>query len=216
MKKTKYLLLALLLPFAAMAQPATLTPTGSGLAISNNEPMPSVQPASFVGSIESYFTSHDSTLTPFVTDRLFAWTGVEYVSGVTTANIVGIDYDIWKASTLTDAASQYKLTLATSNSPTVSGITLGAGAIIRNEGVAGTIMTAEAGGEVSYVMGTDTKITGFVNGGYQLITHKGFLDIGARLLKALSTHTYAGLGISVRSDVITKPPTGTVLAGASF
>lgn len=40
MKKIKCILLALLLPFAALAQPATITPTGSGLAITNNDPIP--------------------------------------------------------------------------------------------------------------------------------------------------------------------------------
>lgn len=173
-------------------------------------------PQTFFGTVQTYLTAHDPTLTPFVTDKFFAYTGVEYVSGVTTANVVGADLDLWKASTLTTAASQYSLSAPTAATPTVSGLTLGLCGTIRNEGVAGTIDTAEFGGEAGYVIGTDAKIIGRVTGGYELITHKGYIGVEAEIRKAMTKHTFLGAAIGIRSSAFSAPPSVKANVGFSF
>lgn len=132
----------------------------------------------FVGSVTSYFTSFNPALTnTFAPSKNFdLWTGSEYVSGINVAADLGLEYKLpWLQGTKSHWSAE---------------------SVTKNAGIAGTILSQQVGVGFNYTI-TDTRVTGYLDGGYSWLNKSGFAEIGLRAKKALTDNTYAGLGISL-------------------
>lgn len=117
-------------------------------------------------------TNYEST---FRDHKGSVWTGVGSVQGGQTplVNEVGISRDIYKI--------------------------FGAEAVTRDSGVAGTIVSQQAGVNANFVV-HDAKLMVYLDGGYNFQAtrdpgaSKFFGEFGLRFLKALTENTYAGVG----------------------
>ncbi len=149
---------------------------------------PPATPQSFVTSVQSYFTSFDTNSTTFSNRKFDLWTGMDYVQGVNTAASLGLEYQI-------------------SSGFAVESVT-------RNAGIAGIILSQQGG--IGYsIVHYDTKITGYLDGGYDFDGKRTFAEIGVRAKKALSANTYLGIGISTRYPG-GRTPTFSVFTGFTF
>ena len=131
---------------------------------------------SFFGTVQSYFTSFNTNLdTTFASERGSIWTGVDSIQGgaVPLANSLGVSYNVWKSISVES--------------------------VTRNSGIAGTVVSEQGGVGLSFVV-HDTKLTGYADLGYALGEPKEKLygEIGLRIFKALTTHTFAGVGIGAQ------------------
>ena len=146
---------------------------------SNNPPAPA---QGFFTSVEGYFTSFYTNLdsTFGATARGSIWTSVDSIQGaqVPLANSLGVSYDAYKS--------------------------LSVESVIRNSGVAGTIVSAQGGLGLNVIV-HDTKLTLYADGGYGLNgsspdgpSSRPYAEFGVRAQKALTAHTFAGLGIGAQ------------------
>jgi len=134
---------------------------------------------SFFASVQSYFTSFNTNLdSTFGVDKGSAWAGVASVqnAGVPLQNEIGISYALYKQN-------------------------LAAEVILRDSGVAGTIVSVGGGFSYSKII-HDTRLTAFVDGGYYTTPDTGkdkaFGEVGVRVSKALTTHTFAGISAALQ------------------
>ena len=88
-------------------------------------------------------------------------------------NSIGLSYDVWKMVS-------------------VEGV-------FRNSGVAGTVVDGQGGLGLSFKV-HDVRLTAYADGGYGFEDDqdKIYAELGVRVLKALTTHTFAGVGIGVQ------------------
>lgn len=135
---------------------------------------------SFLQSVTSYFTTFNTNLdSTFGTERGSIWTGVDSIQGgdAPLANSLGLSYNIWKA--------------------------VSAESVLRNSGVAGTVLSEQAGFGLSFIV-HDAKLTLYADAGYNFqeestkFEDKLFGELGIRAEKALTTHTFLGVGMGVR------------------
>ena len=154
---------------------------------------------SFFQTVQNYFTAENSALTnTFAPSKRFdVWTGAEYVDGVNVAASLGLEARIY--------------TLIT-NSTTIS-----LESVTKNAGIAGTILSQQAGVGLNYIL-TDTKITAYADPGYSFLNKEFTTEIGLRAKKALTANTYAGLGLSldVSAHHTSLRPNIVVFTGFTF
>ncbi len=124
----------------------------------------------FFGSVSQYFTSFDTNSTTFKSNSFDLWAGADYQNNLNFANSIGVE---WQAVNLLSLES-----------------------VTRNAGIAGTILSQQVGFGLNKVV-YDTKLTGFVDGAYDFQLGRPFLTTGLRVKKALTVHTFAGIGIEV-------------------
>lgn len=156
----------------------------------------------FFGSVTSYFSSFNTNLdSNFGSERVSVWTGVDSIQGGTTplANQLGIGYDVYStygADGLKKTAIQFEN-------------------VLRNSGVAGTVVSDQAGFGLSFIV-HDVKLTAYADAGYDLQAphEKIYGEIGLRAFKALTEHTFAGVGIG--AQVPANRQVLSVFAGFTF
>src|SRR5690349_13417996 len=141
MKKILASITLALLAIPAIAQVVTNSPPG-GLT-------------DFGNTVFSYFSSFNTNLdTTFRDNRFDLWMGLDAVQGTPNPlqNEIGVSYDIWRPAQST-------------NSSTLTAI--GFEDLIRNTGVAGTVIGDQLGLNFSIIL-HDVKLTGYLDGGYDL------------------------------------------------
>lgn len=125
----------------------------------------------FFGSVKTYFTSFDTNSTTFGTNSTFdVWAGADYQNNLNFANSIGIEYKV--------------------------GSLLSLESVTRNAGIAGTILSQQVGLGLNKTV-YDTKLTGFIDGAYDFQLGRPYISPGLRVKKALTDHTFAGIGIEV-------------------
>lgn len=180
--KTKLLILSLVSALGLSAPAQTNTP-----------PAPPENSGTFFSSVADYFSSFNTNLDdPVSASRGSLWTGADSIQGgkVSLANSLGLSYNVYQPS----------------NAP----VRFGFESVTRNSGVAGTLVSEQVGPRLSFIV-HDTTITGYadplydfdpdthVNAKGKTITDGAFkVEIGLRLQKQLTTHTFAGTGIGAQ------------------
>lgn len=164
-------------------------------AQTNSNTSPTEQ--TFLQSFEGYFGSFNTNnASTFGTNDTFdVWTGAEYVNNQNTAASLGISWNAFK----------------------VSQETIGLESVTRNAGINGVILSQSAGVNLQKVY-VDTKFEAYVDGGYDFSLKKPVAEVGARVFKALTANTYAGIGIGERfgSGQVSSFPVLSVFAGFKF
>jgi hypothetical protein len=135
--------------------------------------------SSLISTVEGFFTSFTGLQTFQTNDTLDLWTGAEQVGGNNTAATLGLSYN--------------------NSHLRFSNVQIGIESVTRAAGVAGTILSQGAGANVQYIW-KDVKLIGFVDGDYEFDANKPAVEVGARIWKALTDHTYAGPSLSWRSS----------------
>jgi hypothetical protein len=136
----------------------------------------------FFTSVEQYFSSFNTNLdSTFATARGELATGVDSTQGgVPLANSMRLSWNVYSPS----------------NSP----VRLSLESVTRNSGVAGTLVSEQAGVGLNFVV-HDAKLTIYGDGGYNfngVKQDKYFGEIGVRAEKALTEHTFAGVGVGAQ------------------
>lgn len=135
---------------------------------------------SFYQSALSYFTSFNTNLdNTFGLEKGTIWAGVDSLQGneVNLANSLGLSYDLYK-----------KISVES---------------VTRNSGIAGTLVSEQLGLGLSFVV-HDAKLTAYADAGYDFglkdakTADRIFGEVGLRVQKALTDHTYAGVGIGAQ------------------
>jgi hypothetical protein len=175
---------------SALAQTPPVPPAPTATA-----PAASDAPAggSFFNSVEGYFASFNTNLDASTSAaRGSLWTGADSIQGgnVALANSLGLSYNLYQPS----------------NSP----VRIGFESVTRNSGVAGTLVSEQAGPELKFII-HDVTLTAYADGLYDFAAQdtknaKGKtvsadrigVEIGLRLQKQLTEHTFAGTGIGAR------------------
>lgn len=155
-------------------------------------------PQNFLSTIQGYFSHFDPTLTNTFSDskRLDLWTGAEQNLGNNTAADLGIEF---RAYTFSETVLSISLESVT-----------------KNAGIAGTILGTQAGVGLNYVY-IDTKLTGYVDGGYDFLNERPYAEIGLRVKKALTVNTFAGIGIALPIEKgFTGRPNIVIFTGFTF
>lgn len=129
-------------------------------------------PQAVLGNIGTYFTSFNTSLT-WTNTPVSIWTGANYQSSVNTSSELGISYDLWRPSAETAFAPE---------------------AVVRNAGIAGTVVSAQGGLGVS-LFHYDVKVNGYLDAGYNLPLNTPLIEFGVRLEKKMTVSTYAGVGL---------------------
>jgi hypothetical protein len=181
-------------------------PSTCNAQLSTNTPTPPTTPQSALNTALGYFTSFNPALSDcFGSNSFTLWTGAASVQGGVTplVNVVGGSYDLWRPKS------------ANTNSPTWTA--LSPEIQIDNSGVAGTVVSAQAG--LGFGVGLyDVKATLYVDGLYTLGQGKtkgqAGAEIGLRVFKALGHNFFAGVGLGAQ-----LPQNAQVIsafAGATF
>lgn len=141
----------------------------------------STNSGSFFDTALSYFTTFNTNLdSTFGNAKGTVWTGVDSIQGGTThlANSLGLSYRVY-------------------NIVAIESIT-------RNSGVAGTVVDQQFGFSLNFAV-HDALLTAYGHMGYELdapsgakIGDKVFGEIGLRVSKALTAHTFAGVGLGAQ------------------
>ena len=150
-------------------------------------------PQNFYQSVQSYFTSFDTNSQTFLSDK------VDISLGTVT-----IENSQLAADFLAEFQVKNPLSLEID---------------VRNTTVAGTVLSY-AGGLGYNITHFDTRITGFIDGGYKTDTKSAYFAPGIRIKKALTANTYAGIGIELpiylHNSGHSISPTYVVSAGFKF
>ena len=148
---------------------------------------------SFFNAAMGYFTSFNTNLSGTFTNKGTAWAGIDSNIGGGGAppivNELGFSYAIWNG-----AAPEL---------------------VLRNGGISGVVDSMQAGLSYSLVV-VDTKLSAYADGGYSWDTKKGYGEIGIRILKALTTHTFAYINYGVQVDGSSGSPPQVIGAGVGF
>lgn len=155
-------------------------------------------PGTFFNSIQNYLTSFNTNLdSTFGNERAAVWTGADSIQGgsVSMANALGISYDLKRFANRSDT--------------NLFSTSISAESVTRNSGIAGTLVSEQLGLGLNIIV-HDVKLTGYLDGGYdlalkpesfnQVIQTRDRLygEVGIRVAKALTTHTYTGVGIAAQ------------------
>jgi hypothetical protein len=171
---------------------------GLMLCISVNAQTQTNTPSSFFQTTVGYFTSFNTNLDgTFGSTKGTIWTGIDSLQGrsVNLANSLGVAYKLGKSSLAVEAQT-------------------------RTSGIAGTFVDQELGLSLNFIV-HDTKLSLYGRGGYEFDLPSGtkekdkvFGEFGIRAQKALTEHTYAGVGLGML-----VPKSGqvfTALIGVTF
>ena len=147
---------------------------------------PTTPTGTFIGTVQSYFASFNTNLdSTFGSERGSLWTSFDSIQGgdVPLANSIGLSYDIYPSAPTNGLRST---ALALEN-------------VLRTSGVAGTVVSDQAGVSFSWMI-HDVKLSAYADAGYGFAESdkKFFGEIGMRALKALTPHTYAGVSLGVQ------------------
>lgn len=142
----------------------------------------------FFGTVTSYFSAHNTNLLTFQNEKSAFWVGADYLDHVNVSASLGIERAIYK-----DLSAEF---------------------IMRNAHVAGTIVSVQAGVGWNTTV-HDTKLTFYLDGGHDAVNDRLFGELGARVKKALTDHTFAGVGIGARLEK-KATPTLTIFTGFTF
>ncbi len=135
--------------------------------------------SSFFQSVTTYFTSFNTNLnSTFGEAKGSVWVGLDSLQNEQTplANSIGLSYRLAKRIT--------------------------AETVIRDAGITGAIVNWQGGFGLNVVV-HDAQLTGYAHGGYDFIRNEGadqrfYCELGLRAAKALTEHTYAGVGLGVK------------------
>ena len=182
--KIKNTLFPLVLAAAALALPARAQLATNGPAGS-----PPQNQTGFFNSVVGYFSAFNTNLdSTFGANRGTVWTGVDSVQGgtQTLANTIGLSYDLWRTS----AGG------SSTNGAGLGNIALSLETVCRNGGITGTVISTGAGAGLGFVV-HDVRLTAYVDGAYYFPKggSQACVEFGLRAFKALSGHTFAGVGI---------------------
>lgn len=128
-------------------------------------------PAAFLTTVGNWFTTQNTNLLTFQQSHGDVWAGADYRDGLNSSYSFGVNAKIWKS-----------LSLDT---------------VMHNASIAGTVVSIQGGlglGLVSH----DMKFTPYADLGYDLNLSQAFVALGARVQKALTEHTFVGLGMEVQ------------------
>ena len=152
----------------------------------------------FFNTVEGYFTSFNTDLdSTFGAERADIFTGVDSIQGgsVALANSLGVSYDV--------------LRFANKANTNLFSTALAIESVTRNSGIAGTLVSEQVGVGLSFII-HDVKLTGYLDGGYDFARQPDAIgqtlktgdrlygEIGLRAFKALTTHTYGGVGVGAQ------------------
>lgn len=145
--------------------------TATAQTATNTAPPPTI-----IDTVKGYLSSFNPALSnTFSTAKnLDIWTAAEQNLGNNTSADLGVEYTFTRFS---------------SNSIALSGE-----GVIKAAGVAGSLVAGQAGLGLSYVH-VDTKLTFYVDGGYDVLNHHPYCEPGLRVKKALTDNTYGGVGV---------------------
>lgn len=142
---------------------------------------PTNSPGSFFSTALSYFTAFNTNLdSTFANSKGSIWTGADSMQGARTplANSLGLSYRVYNVISLES--------------------------VTRNAGVAGTVVSQQFGPSLNFVV-HDAKLSLYAHAGYELDAPAGgkfadkiYGEIGVRVCKALTEHTFAGVGIGAQ------------------
>lgn len=122
---------------------------------------------------------------------------MNYQHGVNTSAELGVSYDTFAPTTGTAIAPE---------------------AVFRNIGAGGDLLSYQGGVGFS-VIHYDTKLTGYIDGGNNQQVSRVFIEFGLRVKKAITAHTYGGVGLGLQkyfgSSGVTTP-TFSVYAGMTL
>lgn len=144
--------------------------------INTNAPAaPPATSGTFFDSVTGYFSTLNPELAGTFTNRGTFWTSIDSIQGGASplANEIGLSYGVWKMVSLEG--------------------------VFRNSGVAGTIVDYQGGIGLSFNV-VDVRLTAYADGGYGQAetSDKTYGEVGVRVMKALTTHTFAGVGIAAQ------------------
>ena len=138
-----------------------------------NPPAPPANTGTFFDSVSGYFTSFNPQLETTFTNKGTFWTSVDSMQGGKNplANSIGLSYNPWQMVS-------------------VEGV-------FRNSGVAGAVVDAQGGLGLNFKV-HDVRLTAYVDGGYGFAEDEDriYAEVGVRVLKALTEHTFAGVGVA--------------------
>lgn len=149
-------------------------------------------PPTFFNSVSDYFSSFNTNLdSTFATERAEIAIGVDSTQGgnAPLANSLRVSYTVYQPSNAVTALSIEN--------------------VLDNSGVAGTLVSEQLGLGFSFIV-HDVKLTGYADGLYDFnptttTNSKGKTrkdsafgaEIGLRVEKAMTTHTFSGIGLGV-------------------
>lgn len=130
---------------------------------------------SFLSSLNTYFLSFNTNLDSTFASKGTLWTSADSLQGgdVNLANSLGFSYTVWKS--------------------------VAAESVTRNSGVAGTLISEQFGLSLSWQV-HDVKLSAYADAGYDFHATKDkfYGEVGLRVMKALTEHTFAGVGIGAQ------------------
>jgi hypothetical protein len=138
-------------------------------------PAPATE-ASFIQTAFGYFTSFNPDLAGTFTNRGTVWAGVASIVGGPSGepsleNELGVSYALGKGF-----------------APEL---------VLRNANVAGTVDSLQGGLSYGLVL-IDTRVAAYADGGYDWNLSKMYGEVGLRVQKALTAHTFAGVSYGVQ------------------
>lgn len=139
--------------------------------------MPPMDSSGFIHSVGGYFSSFNPDL-PFTGVGEIA-IGMAYQSGVNIASDLDLRFDVYNIGT--------------------NGLGIFAESVTRNAGVAGVIVSEQAGGGILY-RHIDTELSAGVLGGYRFDTGGPAVTIYADVRKMMTENTYSGLRLAAEID----------------
>lgn len=178
MRTLKSLILVALMALCGVVSAQTTNQPPSGLT-------------DFGNTVFGYFTSFNTNLdSTFRDNRFELWMGVDAVQGATAPlqNSIGISYDLWRPAGATNATTHTAIGIEDE---------------IRNTGVAGTVESDQLGLNFSVII-HDVKLTGYLDGGYDLtqngtrFSNRLFGEVGLRAKKAIGPHFFLGVGVGAQ------------------
>ena len=132
--------------------------------------------ASFISTAFGYFTSFNPELSGTFTNKGAVWAGVDSILGgppgePSLVNELGASYNVYK--------------------------TLAGEMVLRNANVAGTVDSLQGGLSYGLIL-VDTRVAAYADGGYDWNLSKMYGEVGLRVQKALTAHTFAGVSYGVQ------------------
>lgn len=156
----------------------------------NNPSVTAAQDASFVSTVQSYFTSFDTNSQTFHrTNEVDVLVGADTQAGITSASL-GLSYNLWKAVSIEE--------------------------VTRGAGIGGVIVSQQLGVSVRKVI-YDVNVQAYLDGGWSF-TQKGmYAEVGLRALKAATANTFYGVGIAAQIDKTgVRTPVLSIFTGFTF
>jgi hypothetical protein len=155
---------------------------------SSNAQTSSLTPSqNFFQTAEQYFTSANTNYT-WTGNTLEIAAGADYMSSVNWANYLDAQYDFNSAS----SSSSFLNRLAIE-------------AKMRNAGIAGTVVSAEAGLQCTLISYYSIKLQAGVEGGYDLERNSAIIEPKLTLRDKLTPNTFAGVCLSLPVWVKGRP-----------